>query len=899
MNSTQIRQCFLDYFSQHLVHHLSPSSPLIPAQDPTLLFTNAGMNPFKDIFLGLEKADFTRATSSQKCLRAGGKHNDLDNVGYTARHHTFFEMLGNFSFGDYFKKEAIRFAWDFLTSETWLNLPQERLWVTVYADDDQAYQIWQQEIGLAPERIIRIGDNKGARYASDNFWAMGDTGPCGPCSEIFYDHGEQVWGGLPGTPEEDGDRYMEIWNIVFMQYNRTSEGELQPLPKPSIDTGMGLERLCAVVQGVTDNYDTDLFVPLRQAAAALLSDTPETLLQDAKARPSLNVLADHIRAVSFLLAEGVRPSADGRGYVLRRIIRRACRHGHKLGAQGTFLHALVPALIQVMGSAYPELVTEADNIQAAIRAEEEQFAKTLSQGMRLLEEALQAPNEQTPPCLAGELIFKLYDTYGFPVDLTADMARERGWQIDEAGFEAAMEQQKARARAASHFSVDYTKLIRSDQPSEFCGYQQLQISAQITGLFQGDQACDTLEAGQSGAVILNQTPFYAESGGQVGDIGTLRTAEGACFRVTDTQKAGAAWIHYGDLLEGSLQAHTQVEAYVDAQQRASTAANHSATHLLHAALRQVLGAHVQQKGSKVDAHTLRFDFSHPQAVTAAELQQIQALVNAQIQANTPVNTQVTDIETAKQLGALALFGEKYGDQVRVLSMGLAETQDQAFSVELCGGTHVGHTGDIGVFHIVHEGGVASGIRRIEAVTGATALQYLYEPLQQVQALAGLLKVASTQDVLPRVENLLQRQRELERECEQLKLKLATGGGQGSPLAAAQDIQGIKVLAQAFEGVDVKTLRLTLDQLKQSAQEHACALLLASIYEDKVLLIAGVNASAQDLGLHAGKLIQQASAQVGGKGGGRADMAQGGGTDASQLDICLEKFPAWVQQMLAK
>ncbi|MBB1607035.1 MULTISPECIES: alanine--tRNA ligase [unclassified Pseudomonas] len=872
MKSAEIREAFLRFFEEK-GHTRVASSSLIPANDPTLLFTNAGMNQFKDCFLGLEKRAYTRATTSQKCVRAGGKHNDLENVGYTARHHTFFEMLGNFSFGDYFKRDAIHYAWEFLTSDKWLNLPKDKLWVTVYASDDEAYDIWTQEVGVPAERMVRIGDNKGAPYASDNFWAMGDTGPCGPCTEIFYDHGADIWGGPPGSPEEDGDRYIEIWNNVFMQFNRTADGVMHPLPAPSVDTGMGLERISAVLQHVHSNYEIDLFQSLLKASAEAIGCAND----DA---PSLKVVADHIRSCSFLIADGVLPSNEGRGYVLRRIIRRACRHGNKLGAKGSFFHKIVAALVAEMGEAFPELKQQQAHIERVLKTEEEQFAKTLEQGLKILEQDL---SELKGSVIPGNVVFKLYDTYGFPVDLTNDIARERSLTLDEEGFEREMEAQRERARSASAFGMDYNALVKVDGDTRFLGYQGVSGAGQIIALFKDGKAVEKLNEGEEGVVVLDQTPFYAESGGQVGDCGTLSGA-GVRFDVRDTTKAGGAHLHHGIVAQGSLSVGAAVKAEVDASVRQATALNHSATHLLHAALRQVLGDHVQQKGSLVDSQRLRFDFSHFEAIKPEQLKQLEDIVNREIRANSVVETEETDIDTAKAKGAMALFGEKYGDQVRVLTMG------GGFSVELCGGTHVGRTGDIGLFKITSEGGVAAGVRRIEAVTGAAALAYLNGAEEQLKEAAGLVK-GSRDNLLDKLAGLLERNRQLEKELEQLKAKAASAAGDDLA-GSAVDVAGVKVLAARLDGLDGKALLALVDQLKNKLGSGV--ILLGGVFEEKVVLVAGVT---QDLAakLKAGDLMKQAAAAVGGKGGGRPDMAQGGGTDAGKLDEALALAKAFVEQ----
>lgn len=861
MKSAEIREAFLRFFEEQ-GHTRVPSSSLIPGNDPTLLFTNAGMNQFKDCFLGQEKRAYTRATSSQKCVRAGGKNSDLENVGYTARHHTFFEMLGNFSFGDYFKKDAITFAWTFLTGV--LKLPKEKLWVTVYATDDEAYDIWTKEIGVPVERMIRIGDNKGAPYASDNFWTMGDTGPCGPCTEIFYDHGADIWGGPPGSPEEDGDRYIEIWNNVFMQFNRTADGVLHPLPAPSVDTGMGLERISAVMQHVHSNYEIDLFTNLLSASAAAIGCANES-------QSSLKVVSDHIRSCGFLIADGVLPSNEGRGYVLRRIIRRACRHGNKLGATGSFFYKIVAALVAEMGEAFPELKQQQGNIERVLKAEEEQFSKTLEHGLKILEQDLAELKGTVVP---GDVVFKLYDTYGFPMDLTADIARERELTIDEAGFEREMEAQRVRARSASSFGLDYNTLVKVDVPTEFTGYNATVGSAKIVALYKDGKSVDVLNEGEEAVVVLDQTPFYAESGGQVGDCGFLSSTSGR-FEVRDTTKTGGAFLHHGVLVLGNLTVGAPVDTLVDAEVRHATALNHSATHLLHAALRQVLGEHVQQKGSLVDSQRLRFDFSHFEAIKPEQIKALEDIVNAEIRKNTPVETEETDIETAKAKGAMALFGEKYGDSVRVLSMG------GDFSVELCGGIHANRTGDIALLKIISEGGVASGVRRIEAVTGAAALAYLNAAEEQLKEAASLVK-GSRDNLIDKLSAVLERNRALEKQLEQLQAKAASAAGDDLS-ASAVDVKDVKVLAARLDGQDGKALLALVDQLKNKLGR--AVILLGSVHEDKVVLVAGVTKDLTGQ-LKAGDLMKQAAAAVGGKGGGRPDMAQGGGVDANALDAAL-------------
>ncbi|WP_153774604.1 alanine--tRNA ligase [Pseudomonas sp. MNR3A] len=874
MKSAEIREAFLRFFEEQ-GHTRVASSSLIPNNDPTLLFTNAGMNQFKDCFLGAEKRAYTRAVSSQKCVRAGGKHNDLENVGYTARHHTFFEMLGNFSFGDYFKRDAITFAWTFLTSDKWLNLPKEKLWVTVYASDDEAYDIWTKEVGVPAERMVRIGDNKGAPYASDNFWTMGDTGPCGPCTEIFYDHGADIWGGPPGSPEEDGDRYIEIWNNVFMQFNRTADGVLHPLPAPSVDTGMGLERISAVMQHVHSNYEIDLFQSLLDAAAQAIGCRNE-------AQSSLKVVADHIRSCGFLIADGVLPSNEGRGYVLRRIIRRACRHGNKLGAKGSFFHKVVAALVSEMGEAFPELKSQQAHIERVLKTEEEQFAKTLEQGLRILEQDLAQLQGKVVP---GDVVFKLYDTYGFPMDLTADIARERELTIDEAGFEREMDAQRERARSASAFGMDYNSLVKVDTATDFLGYSSTEGQGKIIALYKDGQSVDQLGEGEEGVVVLDRTPFYAESGGQVGDSGYLQ-AGAARFDVRDTTKTGGAFLHHGVVASGALLIGAPVEARVDADVQHATSLNHSATHLLHAALREVLGEHVQQKGSLVDSQRLRFDFSHFEAVTPAQIKALEDIVNREVRKNSAVETIETDIETAKRKGAMALFGEKYGDTVRVLSMG------GDFSVELCGGIHAKRTGDISLFKIISEGGVASGVRRIEAITGAAALAYLNAAEEQVKEAAQLVK-GNRDNLIDKLSAVLERNRQLEKQLEQLQAKAASAAGDDLS-SAAVEVKGAKVLAARLDGQDGKALLALVDQLKNKLG-HA-VILLGSEHEGKVVLVAGVTKDLSSQ-LKAGDLMKQAAAAVGGKGGGRPDMAQGGGVDVAALDQALALAVPFAEQGL--
>ncbi|TDQ39522.1 alanine--tRNA ligase [Thiopseudomonas denitrificans] len=872
MKSAEIREAFLKFF-EGKGHTRVASSSLVPDNDPTLLFTNAGMNQFKDCFLGLDRRSYTRAASSQKCVRAGGKHNDLENVGYTARHHTFFEMLGNFSFGDYFKRDAIAYAWEFLTSEQWLNLPKDKLWITVYHTDDEAFEIWRDVAGVPAERIIRIGDNGGAPYASDNFWAMGDTGPCGPCTEIFFDHGEHIWGGLPGSPEEDGDRYIEIWNNVFMQFNRTADGVLHPLPAPSVDTGMGLERISAVMQHVNSNYEIDLFQNLLAAVAGAIGCANDD-------NPSLKVVADHIRSCSFLIADGVLPSNDGRGYVLRRIIRRACRHGNKLGAKDSFFYKIVAALVAEMGDAFPELKQQQAQIERVLKSEEEQFAKTLEQGLRILEADLADLQGSVIP---GEVVFKLYDTYGFPMDLTADIARERELTVDEEGFEREMDAQRERARAASSFGLDYNSLLKVDGKTDFLGYSDLRTSGKVLSLLRDGKEVEQAAAGDELVVVLDQTPFYAESGGQVGDCGYL-LGDGLRFEVRDTTKAGDAVLHHGVLLQGSLQNGQSVQAEVDANVRQATVLNHSATHLLHAALREILGEHVQQKGSLVDSQRLRFDFSHFEAVTPEQITELEERVNQQIRLNTAVETCETDMETARQMGAMALFGEKYGNDVRVLSMG------DGFSVELCGGTHAKRTGDIGLFKIVSEGGIASGVRRIEAVTGELAWQWVKDSENTLRQLMGLVR-GNRDNLLDKLQGVLEHSKALEKELQQVKAKAASAAG--SDLAGqAKDINGVKTLAARVDGLDNKALMDLMDQLKNKL--GSAVILLASEFEGRVVLVAGVTKDLTGQ-YKAGDLMRQAAAVVGGKGGGRPDMAQGGGSEVAKLAEALALVDSFVAQ----
>ncbi|WP_313487442.1 alanine--tRNA ligase [Atlantibacter hermannii] len=873
-STAEIRQAFLDFFHSK-GHQVVASSSLVPNNDPTLLFTNAGMNQFKDVFLGLDKRNYSRATTAQRCVRAGGKHNDLENVGYTARHHTFFEMLGNFSFGDYFKHDAIQYAWELLTGEQWFNLPKERLWVTVYESDDEAYEIWEKEVGVPRERIIRIGDNKGAAFASDNFWQMGDTGPCGPCTEIFFDHGDHIWGGPPGSPEEDGDRYIEIWNIVFMQFNRQADGTMEPLPKPSVDTGMGLERIAAVLQHVNSNYEIDLFRDLIQAVA---KETGATELSNK----SLRVIADHIRSCAFLIADGVIPSNENRGYVLRRIIRRAIRHGNMLGAKDTFFYKLVGPLISVMGSAGEDLKRQQAQVEQVLKTEEEQFARTLERGLALLDEELA---KLTGDTLDGETAFRLYDTYGFPVDLTADVCRERNIKVDEAGFEAAMEEQRRRARESSGFGADYNAMIRVEGASEFKGYDHVELTGKVTALFVDGKAVDQISVGEQAVVILNETPFYAESGGQVGDRGELQ-GNGFAFTVEDTQKYGQAIGHIGKLTRGVLKVGEGVNAQVDEARRARIRLNHSATHLMHAALRQVLGTHVAQKGSLVNDKGLRFDFSHFEAMKPEEIRAVEDLVNAQIRRNLPIETQVMDLEAAKAKGAMALFGEKYDDRVRVLSMG-------DFSTELCGGIHADRTGDIGLFRIVSESGTAAGVRRIEAVTGEGALAQVHAQNQQLQDIAQLLK-SDSQNLNDKVRAVIERTRQLEKELQQLKEQQAVQES-ANLSSKAIDINGVKLLVSELTNVEPKMLRTMVDDLKN--QLGSTVIVLATIADAKVSLIAGVSKDVTDR-VKAGELIGMVAAQVGGKGGGRPDMAQAGGTDTQALPAALASVESWVASRLA-
>jgi len=863
-STAEIRQAFLDFFHSK-GHQVVASSSLVPHNDPTLLFTNAGMNQFKDVFLGLDKRNYSRATTAQRCVRAGGKHNDLENVGYTARHHTFFEMLGNFSFGDYFKQDAIKYAWELLTGENWFALPKEKLWVTVYETDDEAFDIWANEVGVPRERIIRIGDNKGAPFASDNFWQMGDTGPCGPCTEIFFDHGDHIWGGPPGSPEEDGDRYIEIWNIVFMQFNRQADGTMEPLPKPSVDTGMGLERIAAVLQHVNSNYDIDLFRDLIASVAKVTGATDLT-------NKSLRVIADHIRSCAFLVADGVIPSNENRGYVLRRIIRRAIRHGNMLGAKDTFFWKLVAPLIDVMGSAGDELKQQQAQVEQVLKTEEEQFARTLERGLALLDEELSKLKGDT---LDGETAFRLYDTYGFPVDLTADVCRERNIKVDEAGFEAAMEEQRRRARESSGFGADYNAMIRVDGASEFKGYDHLELNGKVTALFIDGKAVDSVSAGQEAVVILDQTPFYAESGGQVGDKGELKGA-GFSFAVSDTQKYGQAIGHIGKVASGTLKVGDAVQADVDEARRQRIRLNHSATHLMHAALRQVLGTHVAQKGSLVNDKALRFDFSHFEAMKPEEIRAVEDLVNAQIRRNLAIETNIMDIDAARASGAMALFGEKYDDRVRVL----------------CGGTHAARTGDIGLFRITSESGTAAGVRRIEAVTGEGAMAILHAQSDQLNDIAQLLK-GDSHNLGEKVRAALERTRQLEKELQQLK-EQAAAQESANLSSKAEEINGVKLLVSELTGVEPKMLRTMVDDLKN--QLGSTIVVLATVADGKVSLIAGVSKDVTDR-VKAGELVGMVAQQVGGKGGGRPDMAQAGGTDASALPAALASVKGWVSAKL--
>lgn len=869
MKTSELRQKFLKFFETK-GHTVVRSSSLVPHDDPTLLFTNAGMNQFKDVFLGFDKRPYSRATTAQKCVRAGGKHNDLENVGYTARHHTFFEMMGNFSFGDYFKRDAIHFAWEFLTSPEWLNIPKDKLLATVYAEDDEAYNIWLNEIGMPSERIVRIGDNKGAKYASDNFWQMGDTGPCGPCSEIFYDHGEEIWGGIPGSPEEDGDRWIEIWNCVFMQFNRDEQGNMNPLPKPSVDTGMGLERMAAVMQHVHSNYEIDLFQDLLKAVAR------ETGAPFSMEEPSLKVIADHIRSCSFLIADGVLPSNEGRGYVLRRIIRRAVRHGYKLGQSKPFFHKLVTDLVKEMGDAYPELKEKQAQIEEALKNEESRFAQTLETGMALLENAL-AKGGKT---LDGEIIFKLYDTYGFPYDLTADICRERNIELDEAGFEREMEAQRARARAAQSFKAN-AQLPYDGQDTEFKGYSERQTESKVLALYKDGEQVDELNEGDSGAVVIDFTPFYAESGGQVGDVGYIFSGENR-FEVRDTQKIKAAVFgQFGVQTSGRLKVGDSVTAKVDDEIRNANMRNHSATHLMHKALRDVLGRHVEQKGSLVTAESTRFDISHPQAVTAEEIAEVERRVNEAVLANVAVNAAIMSMEDAQKTGAMMLFGEKYGDEVRVLQMG-------GFSTELCGGTHVSRTGDIGLFKIISEGGIAAGVRRIEAITGLNALKWAQEQERLVKDIIAETKAQTEKDVLAKIQAGAAHAKALEKELARAKAELAVHAG-AKLLDDAKDLGAAKLVAAQIEA-DAAALREIVTDL--TGKSDNAVILLAAVNDGKVSLCAGVSKPLTGK-VKAGDLVKFAAEQVGGKGGGRPDLAQAGGTDAGKLPAVLDSVKDWV------
>lgn len=869
MKTSELRQKFLKFFETK-GHTVVRSSSLVPHDDPTLLFTNAGMNQFKDVFLGFDKRPYSRATTAQKCVRAGGKHNDLENVGYTARHHTFFEMMGNFSFGDYFKRDAIHFAWEFLTSPEWLNIPKDKLLATVYAEDDEAYNIWLNEIGMPSERIVRIGDNKGAKYASDNFWQMGNTGPCGPCSEIFYDHGEEIWGGIPGSPEEDGDRWIEIWNCVFMQFNRDEQGNMNPLPKPSVDTGMGLERMAAVMQHVHSNYEIDLFQDLLKAVAR------ETGAAFSMEEPSLKVIADHIRSCSFLIADGVLPSNEGRGYVLRRIIRRAVRHGYKLGQSKPFFHKLVADLVKEMGDAYPELKEKQVQIEEALKNEESRFAQTLETGMALLENALAKGSKK----LDGEIIFKLYDTYGFPYDLTADICRERNIELDEAGFEREMEAQRARARAAQSFKAN-AQLPYDGQDTEFKGYSERQTESKVLALYKDGEQVDELNEGDSGAVVIDFTPFYAESGGQVGDVGYIFSGENR-FEVRDTQKIKAAVFgQFGVQTSGRLKVGDSVTAKVDDEIRNANMRNHSATHLMHKALRDVLGRHVEQKGSLVTAESTRFDISHPQAVTAEEIAEVERRVNEAVLANVAVNAAIMSMEDAQKTGAMMLFGEKYGDEVRVLQMG-------GFSTELCGGTHVSRTGDIGLFKIISEGGIAAGVRRIEAITGLNALKWAQEQERLVKDIIAETKAQTEKDVLAKIQAGAAHAKALEKELARAKAELAVHAG-AKLLDDAKDLGAAKLVAAQIEA-DAAALREIVTDL--TGKSDNAVILLAAVNDGKVSLCAGVSKALTGK-VKAGDLVKFAAEQVGGKGGGRPDLAQAGGTDAGKLPAVLDSVKDWV------
>ena len=871
--TAEIRQSFLDFFHSK-GHQVVASSSLVPENDPTLLFTNAGMNQFKDVFLGLDKRAYSRATTAQRCVRAGGKHNDLENVGYTARHHTFFEMLGNFSFGDYFKHDAINFAWEYLTSPQWLGLPKEKLWVTVYETDDEAYNIWNKEVGVPVERIIRIGDNKGAPYASDNFWAMGDTGPCGPCTEIFYDHGEHIWGGPPGSPEEDGDRYIEIWNVVFMQYNRLADGTMEKLPRPSVDTGMGLERISAVLQHVNSNYDIDIFKILIAKTAEIVGSTDLT-------NKSLRVIADHIRSCAYLIADGVIPSNEGRGYVLRRIIRRAVRHGHLLGAKEAFFYKLVPTLIEVMADAGKDVKNKQADVERLLRLEEEQFARTLERGLTLLDEAL---SEVKDGILSGEVAFKLYDTYGFPLDLTADVCRERNIAIDEEGFEREMEAQRLRAQAASQFGVDYNNVVRVEGETKFEGYGESESLAKIIALFYDGKSVEQISAGQSAVIVLENTPFYAESGGQIGDHGYL-TAQGVVFNVKDTQKYGRVFGHIGELEQGTLSVGQTLNAVVDSERRNRISLNHSATHLLHAALRQLLGTHVVQKGSLVSDSALRFDFAHPEAISKKQLTDIERLVNQKVRANFLIQTDIMDVEAAKAKGAMALFGEKYADQVRVLTMG-------DFSIELCGGIHAKRTGDIGLFKIISETAVAAGVRRIEAVTGENAIDWMLNQQHILEQCAELLK-SDVNVLTDKIQQLQDKAKKAEKELQGLKEKAAMRAG-SDLVKSAVKINGVSIIAHQFNGIETKSLRVMVDDLKN--QLGSGIIVFTSILDGKVNLVVGVT-SDLTAKVKAGELVNLMAQQVGGKGGGRPDMAMAGGSRPENAAQAIKAAQDWLNENL--
>ena len=871
--TAEIRQSFLDFFHSK-GHQVVASSSLVPENDPTLLFTNAGMNQFKDVFLGLDKRAYSRATTAQRCVRAGGKHNDLENVGYTARHHTFFEMLGNFSFGDYFKHDAINFAWEYLTSPQWLGLPKEKLWVTVYETDDEAYNIWNKEVGVPVERIIRIGDNKGAPYASDNFWAMGDTGPCGPCTEIFYDHGDHIWGGPPGSPEEDGDRYIEIWNVVFMQYNRLADGTMEKLPRPSVDTGMGLERISAVLQHVNSNYDIDIFKILIAKTAEIVGSTDLT-------NKSLRVIADHIRSCAYLIADGVIPSNEGRGYVLRRIIRRAVRHGHLLGAKEAFFYKLVPTLIEVMADAGKDVKNKQADVERLLRLEEEQFARTLERGLTLLDEAL---SEVKDGILSGEVAFKLYDTYGFPLDLTADVCRERNIAIDEEGFEREMEAQRLRAQAASQFGMDYNNVVRVEGETKFEGYGESESLAKIIALFYDGKSVEQISAGQSAVVVLENTPFYAESGGQIGDRGYL-TAQGVVFNVKDTQKYGRVFGHIGELEQGILSVGQTLNAVVDSERRNRISLNHSATHLLHAALRQLLGTHVVQKGSLVSDSALRFDFAHPEAISKEQLTDIERLVNQKVRANFLIQTDIMDVEAAKAKGAMALFGEKYADQVRVLTMG-------DFSIELCGGIHAKRTGDIGLFKIISETAVAAGVRRIEAVTGENAIDWMLNQQHVLEQCAELLK-SDVNVLTDKIQQLQDKAKKAEKELQGLKEKAAMQAG-SDLVKSAIKINGVSIIAHQFNGIETKSLRVMVDDLKN--QLGSGIIVFTSILDEKVNLVVGVT-SDLTAKVKAGELVNLMAQQVGGKGGGRPDMAMAGGSRPENAAQAIKAAQDWLNENL--